>query len=68
MEDLITSFELAGTRLLRICPTCGKFLDKPYDLTKEQAVLEEPCPGCGFHLPVMNETPSSFAVFKDASS
>ncbi len=28
MEDIINNFELVGTRLLRICPTCGKFEDK----------------------------------------
>jgi heme-degrading monooxygenase HmoA len=65
MEDIITNFELAGTRLLRICPTCGEFQDKPYELKKEQAVLAEPCPKCGFHFPRMETTPTSFAVFKD---
>ncbi len=59
-------FELASTRLLRICPVCSKFQDKPYDLAKEQQVLAQPCPQCGYHFPVMPETPSSFAVFKDA--
>jgi hypothetical protein len=29
MEDIITNFELASTRLLRICPVCNKFQDKP---------------------------------------
>ena len=66
IEDIITNFELASTRLLRICPVCAKFQDKPYNLAKEQQVLAEPCPQCGFHFPVMPETPSSFAVFKDA--
>jgi heme-degrading monooxygenase HmoA len=66
MEDIITNFELASTRLLRICPVCNKFQDKPYDLAKEQQVLAQPCPQCGYHFPVMPETPSSFAVFKDA--
>jgi heme-degrading monooxygenase HmoA len=65
MEDIITNFELAGTRLLRICPTCSKFQDKPYDLKKEQAVLAEPCPQCGFNFPMLGTTPTSFAVFKD---
>ena len=66
MEDIITNFELASTRLLRICPVCNKFQDKPYDLAKEQQVLAQPCPQCGYQFPVMAETPSSFAVFKDA--
>jgi hypothetical protein len=65
MEDIITNFELAGTRLLRICPTCSEFQDKPYELKKEQAVLAEPCPKCGFNFPRMDTTPTSFAVFKD---
>lgn len=65
MEDIITNFELAGTRLLRICPTCGELQDKPYDLGSEQAVLREPCPKCGFHFPYLTEQPTSFAVFKD---
>ena len=34
MEDIITNFELASTRLLRVCPTCGKFQDLPFDLTR----------------------------------
>jgi hypothetical protein len=66
LEDIITNFELVSTRLLRICPVCSKFQDRPYDLAKEQQVLAQPCPQCGYHFPVMPETPSSFAVFKDA--
>lgn len=31
----------------------------------EQEVLREQCPQCMFHFPVLEETPSSFAVFKD---
>ena len=65
MEDIITNFVLEGTRLLRICPTCGELQDKAYDLASEQAVLKEQCPKCGFHFPYLTETPSSFAVFKD---
>jgi heme-degrading monooxygenase HmoA len=65
IEDIITNFELASTRLLRICPCCGKFQDKPYNLAQEQKVLGEPCPDCGFHFPVMHETATSTAVFKD---
>jgi heme-degrading monooxygenase HmoA len=65
MEDIITNFELVGTRLLRICPTCGEFQDKPYELTQEQAVLHERCPKCGFVFPVLGETEMSTGVFKD---
>jgi heme-degrading monooxygenase HmoA len=65
MEDIITNFELVSTRLLRICPTCGNFQDKPYELTQEQMVLRESCPQCGFHFPVAEETPTSTSVFKD---
>lgn len=65
MEDIITNFVLAGTRLLRICPTCNELQDKVYDLAAEQAVLREVCPKCGFHFPYMTEKRSSFAVFKD---
>lgn len=35
---------------------------------KEQAALAGPCGTCGFHFPVMPETPNSFAVFKDATA
>ncbi|VUC26114.1 unnamed protein product [Clonostachys rosea] len=66
MEDIITNFELVGTRLLRVCPVCNHTQDKKYDLAQEQAVLREQCPECGFHFPILEETPSSFAVFKDA--
>jgi Zn ribbon nucleic-acid-binding protein len=65
MEDIITNFEFVGTRLLRICPVCNHTQDKKYDLAREQEVLHEQCPQCGFHFPVLEETPSSFAVFKD---
>jgi heme-degrading monooxygenase HmoA len=65
MEDIITNFELVGTRLIRVCPVCNKAEDKKYNLAEEQAVLREICPQCGFHFPVLDETPSSFAVFKD---
>jgi hypothetical protein len=54
MEDIITNFELVGTRLLRICPCCN-------ELQREQ------CPTCGFHFPYLTDQPSSFAVFKDAA-
>lgn len=66
MEDIITNFELVGTRLLRVCPVCNETQDKKFELSQEQAVLREQCPKCGFHFPVMPETESSFAVFKDA--
>jgi hypothetical protein len=65
MEDIITNFELVGTRLLRICPCCGELQDKQYELAQEQMVLREQCPKCGFHFPYLTEQPSSFAVFKD---
>ena len=65
MEDIINNFELVGTRLLRICPTCGKFEDKPYELSQEQAVLNESCPKCGFVFPVLGTTEMSTGVFKD---
>jgi endogenous inhibitor of DNA gyrase (YacG/DUF329 family) len=65
MEDIITNFELTATRLLRICPTCGKLQDKAYDLAAEQKVLGEPCPECGFNFPVAKETVTSTSVFKD---
>jgi len=68
MEDIITNFELVGTRLLRICPTCGHFQDKAYALTQEQAVLHESCPNCGFVFPVLDETEMSTAVFKDLAT
>jgi heme-degrading monooxygenase HmoA len=65
MEDIITNFELASTRLIRVCPCCGQATDKAYDLLQEQRVLAEPCPTCGFHFPRMPETTDSSAVFKD---
>jgi heme-degrading monooxygenase HmoA len=65
MEDIITNFELVGTRLLRVCPCCNEVQDKPYELAQEQSVLREQCPKCGFHFPYLTEQPSSFAVFKD---
>ncbi len=65
MEDIITNFELVGTRLLRICPVCAELQDKAYDLGSEQSVLREQCPNCGFHFPYLTEQPSSFGVFKD---
>jgi heme-degrading monooxygenase HmoA len=68
MEDIINNFELVGTRLLRICPTCGKFEDRGYELEYEQKTLSEPCPVCGFHFPVAAETPTSTSVFKDLAS
>jgi len=65
MEDIITNFELRNTRLIRVCPCCGKAEDGEYDLTRERQRLAQQCPNCGFHYPMMPETPSSFAVFKD---
>ena len=65
MEDIITNFELKSTRLIRVCPCCAHAEDKVYDLHREQQVLAEPCPKCGFHFPVMPETDDSTAVFKD---
>jgi heme-degrading monooxygenase HmoA len=65
MEDIITNFELVGTRLLRICPTCGLLQDKPYDMAAEHKTLQEVCPTCGFHFPFPVETEMSTTVFKD---
>jgi hypothetical protein len=65
MEDIITNFELVGTGLLRICPTCGTRQDKAYNLGQEKSVLHQPCPKCGVHFPVPEETTTSTAVFKD---
>jgi heme-degrading monooxygenase HmoA len=65
MEDIIANFELTSTRLLRVCPCCGKAQDKAYPLNQEQAVLAEPCPQCGFHFPMMPEMADSTAVFVD---
>ena len=65
MEDIITNFELKSTRLIRVCPCCGKAEDKAYDLHREQEALAAPCPKCGFKFPVMPETSDSTAVFKD---
>ncbi len=65
MEDIITNFELASTRLIRVCPCCGNATDAAYDLMQEQKVLSQPCPKCGFHFPKMAETAGSTAVFKD---
>jgi hypothetical protein len=65
MEDVITNFEFASTRLLRVCPCCGELQDKPYDVAHEQRTLAESCPKCGYHFPTMPETQNSHAVFKD---
>jgi heme-degrading monooxygenase HmoA len=65
MEDIITNFELTSTRLIRVCPCCGHAEDGQYDLAHEQAKLAQQCPQCGFHFPVMPETASSMALFKD---
>ncbi len=66
MEDIITNFELQGTRLLRVCPCCG--LVRGQGLRAQSGNRKpwrEPCPKCNFTFPVMAPTPSSFAVFKD---
>ena len=65
MENIITNFELTSTRLIRICPCCGKTTDKAYPLNQEQEVLAQRCPKCGFHFPTMPETADSTAVFQD---
>lgn len=65
MEDIITNFEFKNARLIRVCPTCAHIQDKPYDLHLERAVLDEPCPKCGYHFPVTPEYSDSTAVFKD---
>lgn len=65
MESIITNFELTSTRLLRVCPCCGKTQDKPFPLEQERRVLAEPCPQCGFHFPMTPEAADSTAVFQD---
>jgi heme-degrading monooxygenase HmoA len=65
MEDIITNFEFKNARLIRVCPCCSHISDQAYDLDKEQTVLMQPCPTCGYHFPTMSETKSSTAVFKD---
>lgn len=65
MEDIITNFEYTNARLIRVCPNCAHIQDKPYNINCEQAVLREPCPKCEYTFPIMPETSSSTAVFKD---
>jgi heme-degrading monooxygenase HmoA len=67
MEDIITNFEFKNARLIRVCPTCAFIEDKAYDLGEEMAVLAAPCPKCGFTFPVMPETKTSTALFKDVA-
>jgi heme-degrading monooxygenase HmoA len=67
MEDIITNFTFQNARLIRVCPTCADISDTPYQLNEEQAVLARPCAKCGFHFPVLGETPGSTAVFKDVA-
>jgi heme-degrading monooxygenase HmoA len=66
-EDIITNFTYTNARLIRVCPTCATILDMPYALNEEQAVLARPCGKCGYHFPVMPETVTSTAVFKDVA-
>lgn len=67
MEDIITNFESKNSRLIRVCPTCAYIEDKAYELGQERAVLAKPCPKCGFSFPVMPETMTSTALFKDVA-
>jgi heme-degrading monooxygenase HmoA len=64
-EDNITNFTFVNARLIRVCPTCADITDTPYALNEEQAVLAQPCRKCGYHFPVMENTKSSMALFKD---
>jgi len=68
MQDIITNFELKNARLIRVCPACAHIQDIAYELHREQEVLSETCPKCSFIFPVMAETGSSTAVFKDVST
>ena len=65
-ENIITNFEFKNARLIRVCPACATISDTPYALNEEQAVLNLPCGTCGYHFPVMPNTKSSMALFKDA--
>jgi hypothetical protein len=60
MEDIITNFELAGTRLLRICPTCGEFQDKPYDLKKGAGSARATLSQVRLHLSAPRESADQF--------
>jgi heme-degrading monooxygenase HmoA len=64
-EDIITNFTFVNGRLLRVCPTCAHISDAPYDLHEEQAVLAKPCSKCGYQFPVLPNTKTSTALFKD---
>jgi heme-degrading monooxygenase HmoA len=66
LEDIIANFEHRNSRLLRVCPCCGHIEDKAYALNEEQKVLSVPCPSCEFDFPVMGDTLTSNALFKDA--
>jgi heme-degrading monooxygenase HmoA len=65
MEDIITNFELTGTRLIRVCPCCATASDHPYALEQEQEILAQSCRNCGFSFPVTAETVGSTALYKD---
>ena len=44
MEDIITNFELVGTRLLRICPTCGSSRTSPTTCRRSRRPWPSPAP------------------------
>jgi len=64
MEDIITNFELVGTRLLPHLSDLRRVPGQGLRADQEQAVLHERCPKCGFVFPVLAETEMSTGCSK----
>ena len=65
MEDIITNFESRRPGCCASARPAARCRTRPTTWRPSRRRLAEPCPKCGFHFPVAQETANSTAVFKD---
>ena len=55
MEDQVSNWSLEDSKILRVCPVCGKGISREFDLKQEIENKRIPCE-CGFTFPYLDTT------------
>ena len=55
MEDQVTNWSLEDSKILRVCPVCGKGISRMFDLKNEIENKKISCE-CGFNFPYLDTT------------
>jgi heme-degrading monooxygenase HmoA len=62
IEDQVTNWSLHDSKILRVCPVCGKGTARVFDMRDEIKNKQIPCESCGFNFPRLDTT-NKFTVY-----